>query len=95
MTAQIALIVSAFGTILFAIMGAMAISAIPDPNREIINAMPNTTPDIKTPANQALDAIDAANSLEYTATLWRGLTVFILLIVVPIGVIGGLYFGFR
>lgn len=90
----IAALIGAFGTILIALVGAMTISAIPDPNRKIINALPNTTPDIKTPANQALDAIDAANSLKDTATLWKGLMVLVLLIGVPAGVICGLIFGF-
>ena len=90
-----AIVLGAFGAIFIALVGAMVISAIPDPNREIINALPNTTPDIKTPANQVLDAKDSMDNAIDTMSLVKKLMPLVVGIGIPSGVIVGLLFGRR
>lgn len=82
--------------ILFAsIIGAIVLSAIPDPNRMVVNSLPNTTPDIKTPANQVLDLKDSVDTAKDTMSLWKNVYVWMLGLGVPSVVIGGLIFGRR
>lgn len=90
-----AAIISALGTILVAIIGGMVLSAVPDPNREIINNLPNTTPDVKTPASQALNVMDTASSWQDMASLWKNFGQLFLELGIPAAVVGGLFFGLR
>ena len=83
-------IVGAIGVILVALIGAMVLGNFPDPNREIINALPDTDPDIKTPANQALDAKDQIDSIKDNAVFMKNFGKLFLIIGIPVAVIGGL-----
>lgn len=85
-------IVGAVGVIIIAFIGAMVLGNLPDLNREIVNTLPDTDPDIKTTANKALDVKDQIEKIEDNTVFMKNIAKLFLIVGVPVGVIGGLLF---
>lgn len=84
------LVISAVGGILSLLIIGMVLSAIPDPNRLVVNSLPNTTPDVKSVANTALDVKDIQDQYQQTTSWVWSFDKLLLVVGVPSAIIGGL-----
>ena len=82
--------ISAVVAILVSLIGAMVLGAFPDPQREVVNALPDTNPDIKNTVNTALDVKDQVETMQDNFVITKNIGILFLAIGLPSAVIGGL-----
>lgn len=83
-------ILGAVLAIVVSLIGAMVLGAFPDPQREIVNTLPDTNPNIKDTANKVLDVKDQVETAKEQASLMKKFGVLFLAIGLPATIIGGL-----
>lgn len=88
-------VIGAITAIFVALVSAWVLGQIPDPQREVINALPDTNPDIKAPANTMLDVKDHVETAKDSLKLVKNIDNLLLAFGIPIAVIGGLIAKFR
>ena len=84
------IILSAVLAIVVSLIGAMVLGAFPDPQREIVNALPDTNPNIKDTTNKVLDVKYRVETAKEQASLMKQFGVLFLAIGLPSAIIGGL-----